>query len=106
MSWRSVSVVMPLQKSGIVHAGLEYIVPHHAAVKGDRGVHPLDSKFFKGPGHLVDRLLPRRAEDDQLRQERIVIGRHPVARVAMRIHPDPEPPGEAKARELSRREAA
>src|SRR5688572_9556071 len=81
----------PFQRPGIHLARDELGVVHHLQQKGDGGVHALHHRLHQRPLHPYDRLVARGAVHDQLAQQRVVVLRHLVAGVHVRIHPHPRP---------------
>jgi len=59
----------------------------------DIGLDALDCHFRECDAHAPDRLVAVLAIGDDLADQRVVVGRHGVALVNMRIDPDAGPPG-------------
>ena len=66
-------------------------------VQGDRGLHAFDVQFAQRPLHAGDGLAAGGLVDDQLADQRIVVGRDDVAFVDVRIEAHAEPAGHAQA---------
>ena len=56
-------------------------------VQRDRRLDTLDDQLVEGPAHPGDGLEPGRGMDDQLAQERVIVGRDGVAGLHMRVPP-------------------
>ena len=57
-------------------------------MKRGRGFDSFDPQLVQGPVHAGDRFVARRPVDDQLADHRIVVRRHRVAGVSVRIPAD------------------
>ena len=66
--------------------------------KRDRGLDALDHQLVEGAPHGGDGLRAGGSVDDQLAQERVVIGRNGVADLDVRIPADAGPAGEPQRR--------
>ncbi len=88
---------------GIDPAFDEGRVAENLAVQRDRGLDAFDAQLAQGPLHAVDRLAPRRLVHDQLADHRIVVRRHDVARVGVRIEPHAEAAGHDQLLDLAGR---
>ena len=71
--------------------------------KRDRRLDAFDAQLGQRPLHAGDRLGARRLVDDQLADHRIVVRRHDVAGVGVRIEPHAEAAGRDQLLDLARR---
>src|SRR4249919_3129041 len=76
----------------VVDAGAtldELGVDHELAVQRDVGLYAFDHRFRKGGAHARQRLVAGVAVDDDLADHRVVVRRHEVVGVGVRIDPHP-----------------
>src|SRR5918993_2223164 len=71
----------------------ELLVLEHRQVQRERGLHAGDGELVQGPETAAYRALAVAGVHDQLREQRIVVRGHPVARVEVRVDPDAWPAG-------------
>ena len=90
MSTRSTQVVSTLAVD-------EVLVAEDRAVQGDGGLDPLDDQLVEGPPHPGDGLGRVGGVDDQLAQQRVVVGRNGVARLDVRVPPHARAAGDRSA---------
>src|SRR5690349_3975792 len=63
-------------------------MPDDSRQEWNRRGDPLQDKAVEGLPHAGERLFPRVPMHDDLRQERIVVGRYGISRVYVGIQPD------------------
>src|ERR1700761_2895974 len=64
-----------LHEFGIEISGIEVGVGHDALMEGDGGVDTLHDEHIERPRHALDGLMAVLAADDELGNERVVVGR-------------------------------
>src|SRR5262245_24616949 len=79
---------IPLNKRRIHPSLDESGVVENLAVDGDGGLDAFDEELGEGTAHGRESLGSRRLPDEQLGEERIVVGRHAVALDDVRIDAD------------------
>ncbi len=85
-------VLLPHEGRGVL-APLEEGVPQDTPMEVSRRLRWRHEGLRHRPASPPDRLLARRPPDQHLRHERVVVGRHGVARIAVGVDADPGPPG-------------
>lgn len=82
-----------VEKARVELSASEDRVVHHLFVEGDGGLDAHDDKLVERPRHAGDRLFAVMGGDDELADHGVVVRRHDVAGVAVRIDPDAGPAG-------------
>src|SRR5579883_1591919 len=91
---------------GRVDASLDEVaVAEDAAVEGERGLDAFDHQFVEGPAHGSDGLVAVHGMDDQLADERVVVGRDAVTDLDVRVPAHAGPSRDAEGRDLAGRGA-
>ena len=88
----------PLDPGGIDPSLDEVGVAEDPAMERDRGLDSLDDQLVEGPPHDGERLVAGRGVDDQLADERVVVGRDRVADLDVRVPADARAARDAQAR--------
>src|SRR5688572_5820790 len=84
-------------------AAHEAAVVERLAVQRDVGLDPLDHHLGEGDAHTTHRLLAARAVGDHLAYHRVVVRRHRVALIDVRVDPDARAAGRVVRTDPSRR---
>src|SRR5450759_1201605 len=92
---------VPLDEVSIDLAALEVLVLDDLLVERDRGRDAHDDELVEGPPSPVDGLIARLAPDDQLRDERVVRGRHVVPGIQVAVDAHAEPAGRIEDLDLA-----
>ena len=77
-------------------AALEGGIPEDFLMQGDVGLDAVDDAFAQRCLHAANGRASGFGMHDQFADHGVIIGRHPIAIVNMRIHPHPQPAGGVK----------
>src|SRR6266705_4066612 len=83
----------PFDKTGVVFSVAEFGAAHDGGMKRNGRFDSRDVIFIQSPAHAIDGGNAARANSDDFRDHRIVIWRHDVASVSMRIDTNAAPAG-------------